>query len=251
MDADTENDDEHGSALDRVSAFQMGFISGASACAGINKQEIEQRRGDLPTTLRVDTNGDPETGEVPINQATLSTLMEVLGKIFSPKNPPALSYRPADCPNAKASPPASYCPATNTIAIDLPGLATMGTVANEREHILPRGDDTALSVVMSRYALAVQHERGLPMQSPWTALRTACLTGVVHRKMAEPIDLPSQQQLLLTAGDLDEAVSGLLTNRLVASDADGTSVPAGFTRIAAFRGGVAGNMDACYSRYPG
>jgi hypothetical protein len=89
------------------------------------------------------------------------------------------------------------------------------------------------------------------MQSPWTALRTACLTGVVHRKMAEPIDLPSGQQLLLTAGDLDEAVSGLLTNRMVASDADGVSVPAGFTRIAAFRGGVLGEMDGCYSRYPG
>ena len=27
--------------------------------------------------------------------------------------------------------------------------------------------------------------------------------------------------------------------------------PAGFTRIAAFRGGVAGNADACYSRYTG
>ncbi|MGH7044310.1 MAG: hypothetical protein ACREFY_19575, partial [Acetobacteraceae bacterium] len=109
---------------------------------------------------------------------------------------------------------------------------------------------TALSAVMSRYALAVQHERGLPMQSLWTALRTACLTGVVHRKMAEPIELPSHQQLVLTAGDLDEVVAGLLTNHLVASDADGTSVPAGFTRIAAFRGGVTGNADACYSRYP-
>jgi predicted metalloprotease len=251
MDADTVNDDEHGSALDRVSAFQMGFISGASACAGINMQEIEQRRGDLPTTLRVDSSGDPETGEVPIDEDTLSTLMELLGTIFSPKNPPALSYKPADCPDAKASPPASYCPATNTIVVDLPGLATMAKVSAEKERTLPQGDDTALSVVMSRYALAVQHERGLPMQSPWTALRTACLTGVVHRKMAEPIDTPSHKELLLTAGDLDEAVSGLLTNHLVASDADGTSVPAGFTRIAAFRGGVAGNMDACYSRYPG
>ncbi|HWF28506.1 MAG TPA: peptidase [Mycobacterium sp.] len=251
MDADTENDDEHGSALDRISAFQMGFISGASACAGIDKQEIEQRRGDLPKTLRVDTSGDPETGEVTINEDTLSTLMELLGKIYSPKNPPTLSYKPADCPDAKASPPASYCPATNTIVIDLPGLATMAKVSAESEHTLPQGDDTALSVVMSRYALAVQHERGLPMQSPWTALRTACLTGVVHRKMAEPIDLPSKKELLLTAGDLDEAVAGLLTNHQVASDADGTSVPAGFTRIAAFRGGVTGNMDACYSRYPG
>jgi predicted metalloprotease len=251
MDADTQNDDEHGSALDRISAFQMGFLSGAPACAGINKKEIAQRRGDLPTTLQADPNRDPRTGGVTIDQDTLSTLMEVLGKVFSPKNPPTLSYQPADCPDAKASPPASYCPATNTIVVDLPALAAMGKAANENERTLPQGDDTALSVVMSRYALAVQHERGLPMQSPWTALRTACLTGVVHRKMAEPIDTPDQKELVLTAGDLDEAVSGLLTNHLVASDADGTSVPAGFTRIAAFRGGVAGNMDACYSRYPG
>jgi predicted metalloprotease len=251
MDADTQNDDEHGSALDRISAFQTGFINGASGCAAINKQEIEQRRGDLPTTLRVDPSAGTETGEVPINEDTLSTLMELLGKIFSPKNPPTLSYKPADCPDAKPSPPASYCPATNTIVVDLPALATAGKVAAENEHTLPQGDDTALSIVMSRYALAVQHERGLAMQSPWTALRTACLTGVVHRKMAEPIELPSQKQLVLTAGDLDEAVSGLLTNHMVASDADGTSVPAGFTRIAAFRGGVTGDMDACYSRYPG
>jgi predicted metalloprotease len=250
LDADTPNDDEHGSALDRISAFQMGFLSGASACAGINRREIAQRRGDLPTTLQADPNRDPGTGGVTIDQDTLSTLMEVLGKVFSPKNPPTLSYRPADCADAKASPPASYCPATNTIVVDLPALVKMGKAADENERTLPQGDDTALSVVMSRYALAVQHERGLPMLSPWTALRTACLTGAAHRKMAEPIDTPDQKELLLTAGDLDEAVSGLLTNRLVASDADGTSVPAGFTRIAAFRGGVAGNMDACYSRYP-
>jgi predicted metalloprotease len=251
MDADTQNDDEHGSALDRISAFQMGFLNGASACAGINKQEIAQRRGDLPTTLQADPNRDPGTGGVSIDQDTLSTLMEILGKIFSPKNPPTLSYQPADCPDAKASPPASYCPATNTIVIDVPALAKMGKHADESERTLPQGDDTALSVVMSRYTLAVQHERGLPMQSPWTALRTACLTGVVHRKMAEPIETPDQKELVLTAGDLDEAVSGLLTNPMVASDADGTSVPAGFTRISAFRGGVTGNMDACYSRYPG
>ncbi|EOO3908228.1 hypothetical protein K3366_RS26435, partial [Escherichia coli] len=182
MDSETANDDAHGSALDRISAFQMGFLNGASACASINRKEIEQRRGDLPYALRVDTSGRPETGEVPINQDTLSTLMELLGKIFAPANPPALSYQPATCPDAKPSPPASYCPATNTIAVDLPKLAALGRVADENEHTLPQGDDTALSVVMSRYALAVQHERGLAMQSPWTALRTACLTGVVHRR---------------------------------------------------------------------
>ena len=156
----------------------MGFITGASACAAINMEEIEQRRGDLPKNLRTDRTGKPETGEVPINEDTLSTLMELMGQIFNPKQPPTLSYKPADCPDAKASPPASYCPATNTIVVDLPGLAAMAKVGGSDEHELPQGDDTALSIVMSRYALAVQHERGLPMQSPWTALRTACLTAL-------------------------------------------------------------------------
>jgi predicted metalloprotease len=247
---DKETDNEHGSALDRVSAFQMGFITGAPACAAINMKEIDHRRGDLPKILRTDPTGETETGEVPVNEDTLSTLMEVMGTIFTPRRAPALSYQPADCPDAKPSPPASYCPATNTVVVDLPALAAMAKVGGREEHQLPQGDDTALSIVMSRYALAVQHERGLPMQSPWTALRTACLTGYTHRKMAEPIDLPSHKQLLLTAGDLDKAVSGLLTNHIVATDADGATVPAGFTRIAAFRGGVAGDVEACYSRYP-
>jgi predicted metalloprotease len=251
MDSEDSNDDEHGSALDRVSAFQIGFVTGTSACAAINKAEIEQRRGDLPKALRVDTGGNPETGEVVINEDTLKTLMELMGKIFSPKNPPTLSLKESGCSNAKPSPPASYCPATNTIAVDLPALATMGKVASEKQHSLPQGDDTALSIVMSRYALAAQHERGLPMQSPWTALRTSCLTGFAHRKMAANIELPSGNSLVLTAGDLDEAVAGLLSNHIVASDADGISVPAGFTRIAAFRAGVGGEMNGCYARYPG
>ena len=46
MESDAENDNEHGSALDRISAFQKGFTDGTPACAGINKQEIERRRGD-------------------------------------------------------------------------------------------------------------------------------------------------------------------------------------------------------------
>ncbi|MFV0495245.1 peptidase [Mycobacterium sp.] len=250
MDADNVVDDEHGSALDRVSAFQMGFITGTQACTRIDEAEVEQRRGDLPTALRVESGGSAETGEIPLNEETLNTLMELMGVIFSPKNPPTLSRRPGGCPDAKDSPPASYCPATNTIAVDLPALVTMGRVADEAQHTLPQGDDTALSIVMSRYALAVQHERGLPMKGPWTALRTACLTGVAHRKMAEDADLPSGNSLVLSAGDLNEAVAGLLTNRMVASDADGTTVPAGFTRIAAFRAGVVGDEAGCYQRFP-
>ncbi|OBG14447.1 peptidase [Mycobacterium colombiense] len=241
----------HGTALDRVSAFQMGFVSGASACAAIDDNEVKQRRGDLPIALTYDQSGRLETGEVPITEQTLSSLMDTLGAIFALKSPPQLSYTAAGCADAQASPPASYCPATNTIAVDLAQLQKMGAPGNEQSgHVLVQGDDTAMSVVMSRYVLAVQHERGLKLDSPVSALRTACLTGLAHRKMAGPVSVPSGNALTLTAGDLDKAVAGLLTNHLVASDVNGQTVPAGFTRITAFRSGVVNsNDDLCYQRF--
>lgn len=241
--------DTHGSALDRVTAFQRGFDNSAEACAEINMDEINQRRGDLPASL-FEPEASPQSGEVPIDNDTLSTLMELLGKIFAPADPPTLSTEPTDCPDVRASKPASYCPATNTIGVDLRGLQDMGASADEEsQRVLLQGDNTALSVVTSRYMLALQRERGIPLDSAVTAMRTACLTGVAQRQMAEPIHLASGKVLVLAAGDLDEAVSGLLTNGLVASDVKGTEVPAGFTRIFAFHSGLLSDADQCYQRF--
>ena len=113
-----------------------------------------------------------------------------------------------------------------------------------------QGDDTAFSVVTSRYMLAVQHQQGVALTGERAALRTACLTGVAERDMATPVALPSSRTLVLNAGDLDEATSGLLSNHLVASDTNGDSVPAGFTRITAFRSGLVGDTAQCYGNFP-
>jgi predicted metalloprotease len=242
--------DPHGNALDRVSAFQLGFDGGAAACAKIDMNEVKSREGDLPQSLQFDPQGNVETGNVDITNDMLSSLMELLGKIYNPAKPPTLSTDPASCPDAVASDPASYCPANNTIYVDLPALQKMGAPADESQRVLLQGDNTAISVVTSRYALAVQHEKGLPIDSPEAALRAACLTGAAQRKMAEPIALSSGNTLVLTAGDVDEAISGLLTNGLVASDTNGKSVPAGFTRIVAYRSGLLGEIDQCYQRFP-
>src|SRR5664279_4633319 len=121
--------------------------------------------------------------------------MEVLGEVFGLKEAPTLSLNPEECSDAKPSPPASYCPSTNTISVDLSALQDLGHAESERNKVLIQGDNTALSVLTSRYALAVQHELGDKLDSPAAALRTACLTGFAQAAMSKAIEVPSGRGL--------------------------------------------------------
>lgn len=240
--------DSHGSAFERVSAFQHGFIDGAAECTRIDMAEITKRRGGLPAS--------PPSGvstQIPISVDTLRTLMTVLKSVY-PTNgttAPRLTVSGAACdePGRRvASPPAVYCPISNTVALDLRRLTDLAQPTHDQGQIT--GDFTAFSVVISRYALAVENQHGLPLDNGQSALRAACLTGVASAALAKPTT-PAQEPnpVVLSAGDLDEAVSGLLTNGMVASDVNGVTIPAGFSRIDAFRDGVAGTTDRCLTRY--
>lgn len=236
--------DAHGNALDRVSAFQMGFSGNADQCEAIDSAEIEQRQGDLPRNVIF--YDDDQVLDSPIDQNTLSSLMEVLGNIFQPANAPTLTTERAECSGAPAGAPTAYCPAANTVYVDLPALRAAGEPKTEEEdEVLVQGDNTALSMVTSRYALAVQYERGVRLDTPVAALRTACLTGVAQGQMTDE----NEADFILSPGDADEAVAGLLTNGLVASDVNGRSAPAGFTRILAYRLGLSSDIDECFQRF--
>ncbi|MDZ4233161.1 MAG: peptidase, partial [Dietzia sp.] len=241
--------DEHGSAFERVSAFQFGFTDGPLACAAIDLREIGQRRGNLPVLLPED-----QTGELPVTEDSVRSIVDAMGILFEPADPPALSFETADaqaCADARPSPPASFCPATNTIVVDLPELEELGAQDEQRDGAdLATGDNVAYSVLVSRYMLAIQHERGgVELDTAAAALRTACLTGVATAKMSKDVTTPDGNTIALTAGDVDEAVSGILTNGLVASDVNGESVPSGFSRIDAFRVGVVGDTERCFKRF--
>jgi hypothetical protein len=182
-----------------------------------------------------------------VDEGLLNTLFELLDTQFKPAQPPMLSLQPPaqPCPDAKPTEPAAYCPATNT------AMQALGTPADEEDNVLVQGDNTALSVLTSRYVLALQHQRGTQLDTAAAALRTACLTGIGQRHMASEVTLPSGKSLVLTAGDLDEAVAGLINNGLAASDVNGNTVAAGFTRIMAYRSGLINpDVDACYQRFP-
>jgi predicted metalloprotease len=240
---------EHGSAFERVSAFQFGFTDGASSCAAIDLKEIGQRRGNLPVLLPED-----QTGELPVTEESVRSVIDALGILFFPANPPQLSFAASaasNCADARPSPPVSYCPGGNTIVVDMSELEVMGAHADsENAGGLATGDNTAYSVLASRYMQAIQHERGLVLDTAEAALRTACMTGVATTKMSKEVTTPDGNTIALTAGDIDEAVSGILTNGLVASDVNGESVPSGFSRIDAFRVGVLGDEHRCVLRFP-
>lgn len=229
----------HGTALDRVGAFQQGFDIGSASCAAIDTADIRNRRGDIPASLFEPSS--PQS-DMPITTEALTSLLQVLNGIFNPASPPVLTEG-SSCGTG----PAVYCPDTNTIAVDLQALQQLGTPASEEQHVLLQGDNSAISVVTSRYMVALQREKGAQLDSEAASLRTACLTGVAQSNMADPA--ASGNRLVLGAGDIDEAVSGLLTNGIVASDVNGMTVPSGFVRILAFRAGLAGNADACYQRF--
>jgi hypothetical protein len=145
----------------------------------------------------------------------------------------------------------SYCPASNTITVDLPGLQAAGASTEGYDGPELQGDNTAYSMLVSRFMMALQNERGgLTLDNAEAGLRTACLTGVATTKLSKEITTPDGNTVALTAGDIDEAVSGLLTNGLAAGDVNGESVPAGFSRIDAFRVGVLGDEQRCFSRFP-
>ncbi|WP_405139931.1 metallopeptidase [Nocardia sp. NBC_01388] len=240
----------HGSAFERVTAVQVGFTDGPKGCKSIDTKEIERRRGNLPQSLGSDT-ADNETD---VDQAHLDQLTKEMAAIMPISKEPKYSYDSAkmSCRNGKDTEPVTYCPATNTIGTDLPALHDRGVVNTDEQDGLPvkvTGAFTAYVVFISRYALAVQQSTGQTLKGAKTGLRAACLSGVITGKMADPGRSKSDGDIGLSSGDLDEAVSGLLTDGLAASDTDGNTVPSGFSRVDAFRAGVLGNQNTCTSRY--
>jgi predicted metalloprotease len=233
----------HGTALDRIAAIQLGFTSGATACAAITDESIAARRSQLPESLRPDSERPRNR---PITQDSVAQAADELVSFYALQDRPTLSFSAIDCAAGPSTTPVSYCPGSNTVAVDLGGLQKLGEPGTEYDDfVLLQGTHTAMSALASRYALAAQRAKGLPMNSTTTALRTACLTGAFDRHLGET-ENPAHA---VTSADIDQAVAGLLGNGLAASDANGMTVPAGFNRIAAYRDGLTNSADRCYADF--
>ncbi|AOW93011.1 metallopeptidase [Rhodococcus sp. WMMA185] len=248
------NDPEnvHGSPFERVTATQIGFTDGPPSCIRIDESEIDARRADLPQRF-TDAYDD---GELAVTEESIEAFFTSFQRIFDLSEQPELDLGGADlgCEDAVVTEPVSYCPATNTIGVSVDQLAQRGAQPypsrTELFQATRTGDYNAYLLLASRYTLALQRDRGDDLRSPQTALRAACLSGVITAALSpDNPATPDGGGVWLSPGDLDEAVSGLLTDGLAASDVDGRTVPSGFSRIDAFRTGVLGNEQSCESRY--
>src|SRR5581483_10015948 len=76
------NDSAHGSAFDRVTAFQFGFTDGPVRCNRIDNAEIQQRITELGFTSESLANDN-----VPVDAQTVQLLSESLGATFKPSTP--------------------------------------------------------------------------------------------------------------------------------------------------------------------
>jgi predicted metalloprotease len=244
----------HGTSFDRITAFQYGFEDGPQRCNKIDAQEIRQRVTELGFTNGAEAQGNDN---LQVNDQTLAYLQTSLDDSFTTTGsftPPAItSNGGASCGDgSKDTPPASYCVTSNQISVDQNALQQIATPPQSGDLSGGNtgiGDFAAFAEIASRYVLAVQRHDKLSITSGNAGPRTACLTGawagITRHGTGDP-----NNKLRLGSDDLDKAVAEMLSSdSLIAADASGTVVPAGFVRIEAFRVGFLQGAKTCTNQY--
>ncbi|NKQ57538.1 aminopeptidase [Amycolatopsis sp. K13G38] len=239
----------HGTAFDRIFAFQLGFEKGPEQCAGLNLDNIGPR-----LTERSFDSGDKNQGDIPIDATALGYLQDSLDKAFGGAGVagPKIVAEGGTCAGGPATAPASYCPSDNTVSVDVTALADLGRPVDQDGEFAGQsrgghGDFASFAEVASRYALGIQKSVGASTDNANAGLRTACLVGA----WAAATSKLGSTKLRLSSGDLDEAISDLLRpDSLVAADVNGKRVDAGFNRVEAMRTGYLQGSSPCSTRYP-
>jgi predicted metalloprotease len=226
----------HGSGFDRISAFQDGFEKGASFCAEFDDtrtftQAAFQSQDEADTQGNLSIERTLEAGPEDIDLYWQSAFRTLYGKDWK-KVAGTKAFTDSSRPKCGDQDmlDAQYCPADDTIYYDSDAL--------EKVYRATDGDFGAISLVGIAYGQAVQQRRGLPtaVDSESVLLKTICYTGGYAKDSFEQKATGSNQRLILSPGDLDEAIRSLIdaAGSPNFTRARGTT---GFDRVQAFREG--------------
>lgn len=245
-DADTNRPEAiHGSAFQRVTAFQKGFGEGPAACARITGDSVYH------SDFNVHERGFAESiaDQLRLDEAGLAALRPALESFFEIDGArPEIRVGLDGCGDSDATSPVSFCPdeGGGRITVDLEKLDAHyydGSGPSDLNGSPLLGDFSAIALVASRYALAQAHSRGDPTTGMSAGLHAACVTGAWTRYVSD--ESARKNGLVLDTGDVDEAVMALLDDGYIASDTDGITARSTFARIDAYRTGVDAGLEGC------
>ena len=237
----------HGTAFDRVGAFQDGFINGVAQCATYPQNPPALFAFDYNEFFQEDAPfADPGNG------SDIFNLVAGELNVFWPERITGMpqlgvSVNTGDlddaCPNLpddRSAPVARFCPDQQQVVIDV-------DLARQLYDVF--GDFAVGYLLSAAWAEAVQVQIGSPLAGEDRALANDCLVGAFARSAlpAEVNPNRSATQTELSPGDLDEAV---LTAVALGDDSTDTNrFGSPFEKIDAFRSGVLGDVAACQSRF--
>lgn len=221
--------DAHGTALDRVAAFQDGYRGGPEVCTSTAPDDRRPTGTDLaPVRPNQPLEEVLRSGTAAIRDYFAELVDRGGGRWVDPVVRRSL---PRGC-TTEHRVPVSYCPHPPAVVVDHRELAGM-------HHDI--GDQATVTALTSRYALAALSALGRPTSGAEAGRRASCLTGAYTGSLLHD----TGERPPLSAGDLDEAVILLLSRKQVGRDASGASALTGFDRLAAFRAGMHGGPEAC------
>lgn len=247
----------HGTGFDRVGAFQDGFTGGVERCKTFFDEDRQSKMVDIQFTTEGNAGNLPIKDPTGNNEDILTLiptdltqfwtgLLEAQGKSFTA---PAVTAYPGKGPYPTCAgvedkvwkDNAVFCAGDNTIYYD----------ADNAERLTNRLGDMALGYLLANgYSDAAQVALGSPLSGERRVLADDCLTGAwVADIVPDPAtgEAKGGRQLLLSAGDLDEAIQ---TAIIVADPTSTTDINgSAFEKIDTFRAGVLGGLPACMERF--
>lgn len=231
----------HGSAFDRVGAFQVGFTDGLKRCARL----IDDPLPLVPTSFRLgDTDGNADYGFgdgqiVSIIRDDLNDFWSQVATVVVPQ----LSVVAVDSADGLTCPDALGSPATG--AVYCPGAAQVLFDESTGFDLYQRFGDFSIGYVLGgAWSEAVQHTAGSQLVGEERALLDDCLVGAwVADIVPGPDGTTPRGAAEIEPGDLDEAIQAAL---VVGDDRSEDDVlGSAFEKIASFRVGVLEGLDAC------
>ena len=254
----------HGSAFDRVNAFEDGFTNGPEKCK--TYPDSPPPVMEIPFTDQTDQQNN---GNLPFDQIQplVTTFLDrFYSALFKQNNlaytPPAkiIPYTGAsDAPTSCGSKQLSadfldnrifYCPDDDYIAWDNAKL-----MPNVYKAI---GDFAVGQLIANVWADAMQTRLGVTLTGKDRSLQADCMTGswtadIVKGTLNDPASDPNGQSLTLSPGDLDEAVSAFVAfgDSPTANNDPNSSVGTAFDRVTSFRAGFLDGVSACFSNAGG